>query len=134
MPSVTADSNIYVSALHFGGVPLLFLNRARAGVLELAVSPAVLAEVRRVLSDKFRWENARLDEALAQIAAFTTQVRPTETIDAVPDDPDDNRILECAVAAASDTIVTGDRHLLGLRDYNGIRIVRVAEYMAGLPG
>ncbi len=61
-------------------------------------------------------------------------VHPTEIIDAVPDDPDDNRILECPVAAASGYIVTGDNDLLRLGCYGGIQIVRVVDFLKLLPG
>ena len=57
---------------------------------------------------------------------------PTETLDAVPGDATDNRILECAVAAGADTVVSGDRHLLSLENYRDIRIQRVAEFLLEL--
>jgi putative PIN family toxin of toxin-antitoxin system len=127
---VTADSNIYISALVFAGRPLQFLDAARAGVFRLAVSDALLAEVHRVLRDKFQWPKEDLDEAAIALADFTVRVVPAQTIDAVPEDPDDNRVLECAVAAGSRYIVTGDAALLRLGEYEGVQIVRVADFMA----
>jgi putative PIN family toxin of toxin-antitoxin system len=127
---VTADSNIYISALVFAGRPLQFLDAARAGVFRLAVSDALLAEVHRILRDKFRWPDEDLAEAATDLADFTLRVSPTQTIDAVPEDPDDNRVLECAVAAGSRYIVTGDAALLRLGRYGGIQIMRVADFMA----
>jgi putative PIN family toxin of toxin-antitoxin system len=127
---VTADSNIYISALVFAGRPLQFLDAARAGVLRLAVSDALLAEVYRILRDKFRWPPEDLAEAATDLADFTVRVSPTQIIDAVPEDPDDNRVLECAVEAGSQFIVTGDAALLRLAQYGGIQIVRVADFMA----
>ena len=126
---VTADSNIYISALVFAGRPLQFLDAARAGVFRLAISDALLAEIHRVLYEKFRWPQEDLDEAAATLADFTVLVHPDQTIDAVPEDPDDNRALECAVAAGSRYIVTGDGDLLRLGQYDGIRIMRVADFM-----
>jgi putative PIN family toxin of toxin-antitoxin system len=127
---VTADSNIYISALVFAGRPLQFLDAARAGVIRLAVSDALLAEIYRILRDKFRWPPEDLAEAATDLADFTVRVSPTQTIDAVPEDPDDNRVLECAVEAGSQFIVTGDAALLRLAQYGGIQIVRVADFMA----
>jgi uncharacterized protein len=127
---VTADSNIYISALVFAGRPLQFLDAARAGIFRLAVSDALLAEVHRILRDKFRWPDEDLAEAATDLADFTLRVSPTQTIDAVPEDPDDNRVLECAVAAGSRYIVTGDAALLRLGRYGGIQIMRVADFMA----
>jgi putative PIN family toxin of toxin-antitoxin system len=127
---VTGDSNIYISALVFAGRPLQFLDAARAGVFRLAISDPLLEEIYRVLQDKFLWPAEDLAEAAADIADFTLRVQPTRTIDAVLEDPDDNRVLECAVAARSGYIVTGDAALLRLSEFEGIRIVRVADFMA----
>lgn len=129
MIGVTADSNIYVSGLQFGGVPLQFLNAARAGFLRLDVSIVLLEEVRGVLRDKFKWPEPTLDEAMARLARLTSVVTPKLTLDVVDSDPDDNRVLECAVEAGSRFIVTGDTDLLRLGQYQGIRIVRGAEFM-----
>jgi predicted nucleic acid-binding protein len=56
-------------------------------------------------------------------------VSPAEIIEAVPADPDDNRVLECAVAAGSEVIVTGDKHLLALGSFRGIDIVMVSDFL-----
>jgi putative PIN family toxin of toxin-antitoxin system len=121
---VTADSNIYISALVFAGRPLQFLDAARAGVFRLAISGPLLAEIHRVLRDKFRWPADDLAEAASDLADFTMRVHSTRTIDAVPEDPDDNRVLECAVAAGSSYIVTGEAALLRIAAFEGIRIMR----------
>ena len=126
MLEVTADSNIYISALVFAGQ---FLNAARGGVFSLTVSDALLDEIHRVLWDKFKWSKEALDAAAANLADFTRRVHPTRTIDAVLADPDDNRVLECAVAAGSRFIVTGDNDLLRLGSYAEIQIVKAADFL-----
>jgi predicted nucleic acid-binding protein len=61
------------------------------------------------------------------------RVTPTQTLDIIQVDPPDNRILECAAAAKSDYIVTGDkRHILPLGTYAGIPIVKVADFLGQL--
>jgi uncharacterized protein len=121
---VTADSNIYISALVFAGRPLQFLDAVRAGVFCLAVSDALLAELHRILRDKYLWPDEDLAEAATEPADFTFRVFPTQTIDAILEDPDDNRVLECAVAAGSRYMVIGDT-LLRLGRYGGIQIMRI---------
>jgi uncharacterized protein len=111
---VTADSNIYISGLVFAGPPLQFLDAARAGRFELSLSDPLLAEILRVLQDKFLWPQARLDALPLRLEKFTRRVQPAITLDMVQSDPDDNRVLECAVTAGSQFIVTGDNHLLDL--------------------
>ena len=132
--TVTADTNVYVSALHFGGKPRRLLGAARAGLFDLAISAPILAEVERVLRTKFAWDPAHVAAAVRVLGGFTRLVAPERVITAVPDDPDDDRILECAVAAAAQVIVSGDKHLLRLGAFEGMRIVTVAEFLDQLAG
>jgi putative PIN family toxin of toxin-antitoxin system len=125
----TADSNIYISALQFGGQPLRFLELARSGAIELAISPPIIAEVKRVLRTKFRWPDEQVNEIEPRLSVYTLRVEPTEALDAVKADPDDNRIIECARAAGSDYIVTGDLDLLRLGQYGDIKIVKVTDFL-----
>jgi putative PIN family toxin of toxin-antitoxin system len=127
---VTADTNVYVSGLEFGGVPLAFLDHARAGAFRLAVSEPLLAELREVLRLKFAWSEEAVTAALLQLDDCSVHVHPAETLDVIQDDPDDNRILECAIAAQAGFIVSGDNHLLRLGRYRSVRILKVADFMA----
>ena len=129
MDRATADSNIWVSGLNWYGKPHELLNLARDGKIELAISDAILDEFSRILHDKLEWSDDRLNSVRAEVATFTKRVSSTETLDVVKADPDDNRILECAVAAGSDVIVTGDAHLLQLGAYRGIKIMKVADFL-----
>lgn len=133
MLSVTADTNIYVSAFHFGGVPRQLIDMAEAGEVRLAISDDIMNEVQRVLRDKFHWSDSALKELEREVSGFTERVRPLRAVDTIKDDPPDNRILECAAAAKSDFIVTGDEHLLRLRRYGDVRIVRVAHFLELAP-
>ncbi len=129
MDRATADSNIWVSGLNWYGKPHELLNLARDGKIELAISDAILDEFSRILHDKLEWSDDRLNSMRAEVATFAKRVSSTETLDVVKADPDDNRILECAVAAGSDVIVTGDAHLLQLGAYRGIKIMKVADFL-----
>jgi uncharacterized protein len=131
--TVTADTNVYVSGLEFGGVPLNFFDHARSGAFRLAVSETLLAEIREVLLIKFAWSEGEVNAALSQLNDCSVHVTPTEALDAVPDDVNDNRILECAVAAQAEFIVTGDNDLLRLGQFRNIRILKVADFMVLLP-
>jgi uncharacterized protein len=126
---VTLDSNVYLSGFVFGGKPKRVLEMAIDGEIEVAVSDPIIQEVRRHLLGKFGWSEPRAAEAVESITEFAKHVTPTEAIDTVPTDPDDNRVLECAVTAGSQTIVTGDDDLLRLVGFRGIEIVRVADFL-----
>ena len=74
----TADSNVYISALQFGGVPLQFLSAARSGAFRLAISEALITEIRNVLLEKFGWSELMLDEAIANILHRPLQTKPDQ--------------------------------------------------------
>ena len=134
MIGVTADTNVYISALVFAGTPRQFLLEAEAGRFRLAISDAILVELRGVLRDKFSWSETAVEAAIGHLFGCATVVNPTEVLDVVPGDEDDNRVVECAVAAGSRFIVTGDGDLLRLGSYAGIQILKVAEFLALLAG
>lgn len=129
MASVTADTNIYVSALNFGGVPDRVLDLARAGAIRLAISDAIWEELAGVLRTKFGWSEEAIRIAGDRIGDFTEHVDPAQPVYVVTEDPADNRILECALAAGSDTIVTGDRHLLKLGRFGDAKILTPAQFL-----
>jgi len=129
VPRVVADTNIYVSALNFSGTADEVLALGRAGLVEIYVSPAILDEVAGVLTRKFAWSESRLREAKPLIGNFTVLVHPTEAVRVVREDEADNRVLECALAARADTIITGDHHLLRLGQFRGTRIATPRQFL-----
>ncbi|ETW98495.1 MAG: hypothetical protein ETSY1_18505 [Candidatus Entotheonella factor] len=101
----------------------------------LVISPAIIREVAGILQHKFAWadpEVVRLIKVLARVGELVT---PQITLDVIGADPDDNRILECAVAGHANVIVFGDRELRRLGVYDGIPIVVPRDFMRmlGLP-
>jgi uncharacterized protein len=127
---VTADTNVIISGLNFSGNPRRILQMAEDGVIQLAVSDAILAEVVKVLRrEKFGWEEEEIRRAMRNITRFAEHVDPKQRIDIVKEDPTDNRILECASASGSEYLVSGDKHLLKIGQYQGVRIVPPAEFV-----
>jgi len=124
------DTNILISAFVFpGGAPEAVYRAALEGRLEIVTSPPLLAELGRVLGDKFGWEGAMAEAAVAQVARIARVVRPRSAVSAVEQDPADDRILEAAAEGAADVIVSRDRHLLQLRRWREIRIVRATTLL-----
>lgn len=127
---VVCDTNILISALIFpGGSPDKVVSLARVGTINLYISPFILAEFERVLQEKFSYterETKQRSERVASVAAF---VDPSEKLSIIEKDEPDNRILECAVAAKADFIVSGDKHLLSLKEFGTTRIVSASELL-----
>ena len=128
---VVLDTNVLLSALAFpGSKPDQVLQRVRRGEVELFLSPFILAEFERILRDKFRFTKRQTDERVTAIRHMATLVEPTERITLVATKDDDNRILECALAARADYLVTGDKeHLLPLRSVGPTQIVTPAAFL-----
>jgi len=131
---VVADTNIYISALMFGGVPGVVVDLGLARLVQLVASPALLDELDEKLRLKFRVEAQDAAAIRRRLESAADLVAPDFVVDAVADDPDDNRILECAVAGRADAIVSGDRHLLRLRSYRTVPILTARQFLesAGL--
>ena len=127
--TIVFDSNILVSALVFpGGRGEAALRRIIEEQDTLIFSKPLLDELLGVLGRRF----SRNAEELAHIAVLLSElaqnVKPRRRLRVVKDDPD-NRILECAIAGRAEAIVTGDRALLALGEYRGVRIITLREYL-----
>ena len=129
MIRIVLDTNVIVSALVFGGIPRGVLELAEAGQCEFFYSEPIKTEVGRVLSEKFDWPLVMLQQVLPVLWSMGTLVTPRMIVNAVRDDPDDNRILECALEAEAQIIVSGDHHLLSLQEYKSISIVTPRQFI-----
>jgi len=96
--------------------------------VELYSSPAIITEVAGKLRGKFGWDASNTVTAVRGIGRVATVIKPSTRLSVLQDEPD-NRILECAVESASNLIVTGDRHLLKLKTYEGIAMVRLRDFL-----
>jgi putative PIN family toxin of toxin-antitoxin system len=108
---VVVDTNVYIFSLNFAGTADAVLALGRAGVSEVFILPPIFQEIEGVLLRKFRWTAPRAREAMRAIRGFAILVNPQESVNVVREDESDNRILECALAARADLIVSGDQHL-----------------------
>lgn len=126
------DTNTIVSGVGWGGTPGAVLDAALAGHFEIVTSPALLDELRHVLGyPKLRQVIGDADELIDLLALAAIVVTPTETVELVRD-PDDNRLIEAALAARADVIVTGDQDLLTLERVDQIRILTPRKFLETL--
>jgi predicted nucleic acid-binding protein len=101
---------------------------AEAGLIRIDISDAILGEIIRVLREDFAWDGYRLHFLRQKLLGLANHVTPRITLQVV-DDPDDDRIIECAVEAGSAYIVTNDKALLRIGEYAGIRILRISDFL-----
>jgi len=126
---VVADTNVLVSAIVFGGPPGRVVELAAEGRLRLLISPALIDELRDVLRRKFGFSDAAVYQSETLLRRAGLVVEPEQHLAVVVDDPADNRVLEAAGAGGAEVIVSGDRHLLALRSFDGIPIVSPRELL-----
>jgi uncharacterized protein len=126
---VVFDTNVLIAALVFpGGKGDAALHRIVEEKDRLVISKPVIDELLGVLARKFARDAEALSHAAVFISELAVLVAPRRRLRIVKDDPD-NRIIECALAGHADAIVTGDRALLALREYKGVRIISLREYL-----
>ncbi len=133
---VVLDTNQHISAIiRPNGNPSQIVQLWHIGLIELAISPAILEEFAAVvhrprIQQKHNLSDDDISEYLEVLRTFAILVSGTITVNAVPDDPDDNIIIACAIEAEADVIISGDQHLLSLGSYQGIPIVNAADFLS----
>ena len=126
---VVADTNILISGLLFGGLPRALIDLATAERFTLITSEKLLDELCEKLDRKFHFDATDTRQFLEKIRRIAEIAKPDFCLEAVPGDPDDNRVLECAVEGKADFIVSGDKHLLRLGSHAGIAIITVRQFL-----
>lgn len=137
MPTVAVfDTNVLFSGLAWKGKSYECLELARAGSVTGLTCAEILDELMQKLEAKLKFSPEQVAETLADLLSFLQLVRIGNELKVIAADPDDDKVLECAVLGSATHIVTGDRrHLLPLGSFQGIRIVTSAEFFAlvGVP-
>jgi putative PIN family toxin of toxin-antitoxin system len=120
--AVVFDTNILFSATGWRGNPFQCVERARAGQVEAVTCPELLEELAEKLELKLGLSPERTAEALADYLSFLRVVSIPKILDAVPRDREDNAVLECAIEGRAEFVVSGNKDLLSLGTFRGIRI------------
>lgn len=130
---VVLDTNVLVAFLLTRGHTIsAILDGWERGEFELVTSPALVAEARRTLEKPRLRQRIRPEAAGALLEVLTEDAIHTPgdlELRGVTPDPDDDKVVSCAVEGDADVIVSRDAHLLGLKEYEGIRIVEPAEFV-----
>jgi uncharacterized protein len=133
---IVIDTNIWVSGLLWKGDAWRLLKLAEIGKIELCIAYPMLLELEEVLNyERFQTRLQVLGAASTQLAAYAlglaTAIDASRTgLPIVAADPDDDIFLVCAVEAKAVYVVTNDRHMLALKSYKGIDIVKLEDFLA----
>lgn len=131
---VVADTNVLISGLLFQGNPFKIMNCWRNEIIILITSPQILDEMTRVLDKKFHMPEDEIEEFRLEIIENGALVEPADELNVIIDDPDDNIILEAAIEGNADYIVSGDKHLKKLKEFQRIPIFSPSELVEIIEG
>jgi uncharacterized protein len=123
------DTNVLLSGFFWKGAPHTCILAAESGLFELIYCDEILSEMERVVNKKFPRTKPRFNELQNLLFAFGRKVRISGKLKAVLSDPNDDMVVECAVLGEAEVIVSGDRHLLCMAEYQGIKIVTPASFL-----
>jgi len=128
---VVFDTNVFISAVLFGGNPETVFDLAkREKSVTLFISEGIIQETARILKIKFDISDWHINRVLNNIRNNSTLVIPTISVSKITTHNEDNRILECALTAQADYLISGDKkHILSLKKFRGITILSPAEFL-----
>ena len=133
------DTNVVVSALLWGGVPYKLLQAAVAGEVELYTSAVLLDELRGILvrphlAKRLIGQRRSVEQAVESYARLCHSVQPLHTPRVVLHDPDDDHVVAAAIEAQAHLIVSGDKHLLQLKDSINIPVLKAQDALLRIGG
>lgn len=134
MKRITVDTNVLISATFWHGDSEKIIDKAENKEVTLVLSKEILEEYNKVIEyeeikEKIKNKDLEMKKAMLKIGAISEIVDVNSKVDVVKDDPDDNKIIECAIDGNSEFIITKDRHLLKLKEYKGIKIFTPEEFL-----
>jgi len=129
MLKVVVDTNVYISAIFWGGKPRQVIDLARDNRIEIFTSKDIESEILDKLLTKFGLNQNEASSVMTDFSTFTKPIRIRNRINVVKDDPDDDKFIECALECGATFIISGDKHLLKLKNYDAISIVNASSFL-----
>lgn len=127
---IVPDTNVLISAtLWDNSVSHKLLMKLIDGDNEITSSLGILNEYKEAVMRDFQYTEEKVNEIIEKLLNFIKIANPQIKIDAVKEDPDDNKILECAVDVNADYILSYDKHLLNIKEYEGIKIIKPDDFI-----
>ena len=124
------DTNILFSGTGWKGTPYRCLELIQQGKVESITCIEILDELAEKLFTKANLSSTQTRKRIEYLSSFLRLVTINNTFKIVDADPDDDKVIECAVVGSATHIVTGDSHLLKLGNYQNIQIVTAADFYA----
>ena len=127
---IVIDSNIFISSFFWGGYPREVFERVINGLDELYITDEIIKEITSVMnSSKFITNSNEVEDYIKIIEKYSKKIISKNVLESTSRDKDDDKILQCGLDGGVDFIVTGDKDLLVLIEYETIKIMRPKEYL-----
>jgi uncharacterized protein len=127
---IVLDTNVFISGIFFSGPPFQILRAWKNKRLQIILSQDILIEYQRV-AESLTLKYPSIDILpIIELVTVHGQFVDTKNIDiTMCEDPDDNKFIECAIASDTKIIVSGDKHLLKIKEFKGIKVHKPLEFV-----
>ena len=129
---IVIDTNVYISAIFWGGKPRQIVDMGRDGHIFIFTSIDIEKEIAAKLSEKFHLAEDEINRIMTDFGTFTFPVEPTRKISFIKGDHTDDKFLECGIACQADYIVSGDSHLQRAKEFEGIKILSPSDFLEAI--
>lgn len=134
---IVADTNVLISATFWKGDSFKIIEKVENKEIELIISKEIIEEYANVLNyeeirEKVKTKSLAARFTIGAIIGMATIVQPKEKVDIIKEDSDDNKFLEAALEGKADFIISQDNHLLKIREFKGIKILKPEEFLKRL--
>jgi len=134
MICITIDTNVLISATFWNGASAKVIEKVEKKEIILVLSEPILEEYSEVLMSeeiqlKIKNKHLEMKQSVQKISAIAQIIIPVTQLSIVPEDPDDNKVMECAVDGKVNYFLTKDKHLLKIKNYRGIKILTPEEFL-----
>jgi putative PIN family toxin of toxin-antitoxin system len=128
---IVVDTNFLVSATQWDySVSHNLLQKLIRSNVEIFSTKEILDEFAEVLKRDFVYNDEEIENIIGKVLHFLTLVIPNNKVEIIKEDPDDNKIIECAIESKAEYIISYDKHLLNIKEYQGIKIIQPEELLS----
>lgn len=135
IPGIVIDTSVFISAVLFRGPTSRLVSLWQKGTISVLMSSAILKEYATALAyPKFKLTRTEIRGIIEQeLLPYVSPVKVKSTLHVITQDPSDDKFLELAQEGKADYILSGDKHLLDLKTFHGIKIITPNELFALIP-
>lgn len=127
---VVVDTNVFISGVFFGGKPRVVLESIVRGDITAFASKAIIEEYSETVQDLIGRRQGSLSQEAVSSFVASLNIIETRTKVIASRDPDDDKFIECALDASALYIISGDKDLLSLEKYRGVKMITAADFVA----